>query len=138
MKIEGKIRKQRDEKYWGVEIPEIGVFTQGRTRKKSYKMAKEAIELLVDYEDFKVKIEPGKNDTFLVNPNKIGPILALVLKQKRIDNGLTIREVALRLGQTSPNAYSRYETGRNIPTLKKFDELVTAINSNSSVVLKVS
>ena len=51
--------------------------------------------------------------------------------------GLTIKEVTMKLGQSSLNAYGRYETGKNIPTLKKFDELLTAINPNVSSILKI-
>ena len=138
MKFEGKLIKNQGDKYWGVEVPEIGIFTQGKTKKDAYKMIKEAIELVVNLDNFEVKIEPGNNDTFFIIPNNIGPILALILKQKRIDNGLTVRDVAMRLGQTSPNSYGRYESGKSIPTLEKFDELLAAISPNSSSILKVS
>ncbi|MCY4524231.1 MAG: type II toxin-antitoxin system HicB family antitoxin [Halobacteriovoraceae bacterium] len=138
MKFEGKLIKNKGDKYWGVEVPEIGIFTQGKTKKDAYKMIKEAIELVVNLDNFEVKIEPGNNGVFFIIPNNIGPILALILKQKRIDNGLTVRDVAMRLGQMSPNSYGRYESGKSIPTLEKFDELLTAINPNSSSILKVS
>ena len=139
MKFEGKLVKEKGEKYWGVSFPEIGVFTQGKTKREAYEMIKEAIELIVDFDDdFKVDIEPIDSTSFFIIPNHIGPILALILKQKRIETGLTIKDVTMRLGQTSPNAYGRYETGKNIPTLKKFDELLTAINPKTSSVLKIS
>ncbi len=138
MKIEGKLEKKAGEKIWGVDIPEIGIFTQGRTKKEAYEMAQEAIELVVELEGFKVTIEPGQNNSFFVIPNKIGPILAMVLRQKRVDNGLSIRQVADRLGQSSPNAYGRYETGKSIPTIEKFDELLAAIDPGSSSILRVA
>ena len=119
MKIEGKLEKKAGEKMWGIDIPEIGIFTQGRTKKDAFEMAKEAIELVVALEGFKVTIESGKNNNFFVIPNHIGPILAMILRQKRVDNGLSIREVADRLGQSSPNSYGRYETGKSIPTIEK-------------------
>ena len=139
MKFEGKLSKEKGEKYWGISFPEIGVFTQGKTKKEAYEMIKEAIELIVDFDDdFKVDVEPIDSISFFIIPNHVGPILALILKQKRIEMGLTIKDVTMRLGQTSPNAYGRYENGKNIPTLKKFDELLTAINPNTSSILKIS
>ena len=57
MKIEGKLEKKAGEKIWGVDIPQIGIFTQGRTKK-------EAIELVVNLEEFKVTIEPAQNNNF--------------------------------------------------------------------------
>ena len=138
MKIEGKLAKKASEKLWGVDIPEIGIFTQGRTKKEAYNMAKEAIELVVNLEGFKVTIEPGQNNKFFIIPNNIGPILAMILRQKRVDNGLSIREVAGRLGQSSPNSYGRYENGKSIPTIEKFDELLAAIDPGLSSILRVA
>lgn len=138
MKIEGKLEKKAGEKIWGVDIPEIGIFTQGRTKKEACKMAKEAIELVVDLEEFEVTIEPAQNNILFILPNKIGPILAMILRQKRIDNGLSVRDVARRLGQSSPNSYGRYENGKSIPTIEKFEELLAAIDPDSSSILKVA
>ena len=138
MKFEGKLIKEKGDQYWGAEVPELGVYTQGKTKKDTYKMVKEAVELVVDFENFEVSIEPGGNESFFIIPNNIGPVLALILKQKRLDNGLTIRDVAMRLGQSSPNSYGRYESGKSIPTLEKFDELLAAISPDLSSILKVS
>lgn len=138
MKIEGQIVREKGEKLWGVEILDIGIFTQGKTKKEAYDMAKEAIELTVNLDDFNVTIEPQDNNTFFVVPNNVGPILAMILKEKRTEKGLSIRDVAERLGQSSPNSYSRYETGKSIPSLSKFDELLRAIDSRLSSIIKVS
>ena len=138
MKIEGRLKRDKGDKYWGAEISEVGVFTQGKTRKEACEMAKEAVELLVDKEGFFVDVELSKKGTFLVAPNDIGPVIALILKQKRLENGLSIRDVAKRLGQEdSPNSYGRYEQGRSVPSLAKFDEILSAINREISGVLKI-
>ena len=138
MKIEGKLEKKPNERIWGVSIPEIGIFTQGKSKSDAYKMAKEAIELVIELNDFEVSIEPSSNNNFFIIPNNIGPILAMILRQKRIDSGLSIRDVANRMGQSSPNSYGRYESGKSIPTIEKFDELLKAIDSNLSSILKVA
>ena len=138
MKIEGKLTREKGEKYWGADIPDIGVFTQGKTKKDACNMAKEAVELLVGQNGFSVEIELSKDGTFFIDSNDIGSIIALLLKQKRLESGLSVREVAKRLGQSSsPNAYSRYETGRSTPSLAKFDEILAAINPNASGLLKI-
>ena len=123
---------------WGVDMPEIGIFTQGRTKKEACQMAKEAIELVVNLEGFKVAIEPAQNNNFFVVPNNTGPIFAMILRQKRIEHGLSMRDVASRLGQSSPNSYGRYENGKNIPTIEKFDELLAAIDPGLSSILRVA
>ena len=101
-------------------------------------MAKEAIELVVNLEGFEVVIEPAQNNNFFIIANNAGPILAMILRQKRIDNGLSVRDVARRLGQSSPNAYGRYENGKSIPTIEKFDELLAAIEPGLSSILRVA
>ena len=102
-------------------------------------MIKDAIQCVIDFDDdFKVKIEPINKTSFFIIPNHIGPILSLILKQKRIEAGLTIQEVSKRLGKTSSYAYHRYETGKNLPSLAKFNELLTAINPNISSILKIA
>ena len=138
MKIEGKLEKKAGEKMWGVDMPEIGIFTQGRTKKEACQMAKEAIELVVNLEGFKVTIEPALNNNFFVVPNNTGPIFAMILRQKRIEHGLSMRDVASRLGQSSPNSYGRYESGKSIPTIEKFDELLAAIDPGLSSILRVA
>ena len=80
----------------------------------------------------------GWSDPILDPFNNIGPILAMILRQKRIDNGLSVRDVASRLGQSSPNSYGRYETGKSIPTIEKFDELLAAIDPGLSSILRVA
>ncbi len=137
MKIRGQLVKEKKDKYWGVEIPSIGIYTQGKTKKEAYFMAKDAIETLVNKANFNVNIEPNNGLHFFVVPNKIGPLLALILKQKRIDRGLTIEKVVKNLGQTSQNAYWRYESGASSPSFEKFGQILKAIDPKSSAVLTV-
>ncbi len=131
MKIQGNLKKAAKDKYWGVEIPSIGVYTQGKTKKDAYFMAKDAIEALVDKKGFEVEIEPTEKLIFFVVPNEVGPILSLILRKKRINSGLTIEKVVKRLGQKSQNAYWRYESGESSPSFEKFDQILKAINSSS-------
>ena len=71
MKIEGKLEKKAGEKLWGVDIPEIGIFTQGRTKKDAFEMAKESIELVVDIEGTsRLLSNPVKTITFLLFPTR--------------------------------------------------------------------
>ena len=130
--------KGRGDRHWGVEIPSIGVYTQGKTKQEAYFMARDAVEMLVDKNDFEVTIEPDRGLGFFVVPSDISPILSLILKQKRIDEGLTIEQVVKNLGQTSQNAYWRYESGASSPSFEKFDKILKAINSKSSAILIVS
>ena len=137
MKLEGYLEKPADDRLWGVNIPCIGVYTQGRTKKEAYLMAKDAIECLVDTPDFSVKVLPDKNLNFYVSSSNMAPLIGLLLAQKRKEQGLTIQEVALRMGFNSSTAYARYENGKVNPSLDKLDQILKAINEDFEPIIKV-
>lgn len=57
-------------------------------------------------------------------------LLALSLRRQREKSGFSIREVASRLGSSSPTAYARYENGSIAPSFQKLDLLLQAVNPN--------
>lgn len=138
MKFEGYIIKSAG-KYWPVEVPCLGLHTQGKSKKDAYAMAKDAIELLADQEGFSVDIIPSEQGglSFTIVPNDPAPMIALILKRLRQQAGLTAREVARRMGSASPNAYVQYENGRVTPSLTKFSELLKAIGPQYEPVLRI-
>jgi transcriptional regulator with XRE-family HTH domain len=52
--------------------------------------------------------------------------------------GLSLEEVAARLGSKSPNSYARYEQGRSVPSVEKFAELFSAVAPNKEFVIMES
>jgi len=137
MKLEGFLEKEDGEKYWGVNIPTLGIYTQGRTKKEAYAMAKDSIELLVDLPKFSVKIVPSKGLNFYISSSNMAPLIGLLLGQKRKEQGLTIQEVAARMGSKSPTAYARYESGKVKASLDKLDQILKAINEDFEPIIKV-
>lgn len=138
MRFEGYLMKPgKGEKYWGVEIPAFGIYTQGKSPKDAYWMAKDAIETVIDRPPFAVKIEPVGELTFCITPNDPRPLIALLLRRQRLAKGLTLLEVAKRLKSTSPNAYGRYEQGKALPSLDKLSELLRAIDEDLEPILKL-
>lgn len=135
MKIEGRIQKSGN--YWAVEVPLLAVFSQGKTRKEAFSMVGSAIEDLVESEGFVVTVDPGKGDSFVVSASDETKLMAFALQQQRNMRGLTIRDVAKRLGSSSPTSYSRYEKGTVRPSLDKFSQLLQAIDSRLEPIIKV-
>jgi len=135
MKIEGKLIQT--DKLWAVEIPLLKVFTQGKSRKDAYFMAKDAIEAIIDEESFTVSVTKGSADTFMVGSSNDTLLMALALKQQRSSMHMSVRDVAKNLGSNSPAAYSRYEQGKVRPSLDKFSQLLKAIDSRLEPVLTV-
>ena len=65
-------------------------------------------------------------------------LTALLLQRQRMKQGLTLSEVAKRLGAKSINSYARYEQGRSVPSIDKFYQLLSALSEDNSFVLAES
>lgn len=135
MRIEGKFTKSGS--WWAVEIPLLLVYTQGKTQKEAFAMAKDAVEGLIDQKGFAVEVFVGNERTFSISSNDDKVLMALALKQQRAEHHLTIRDVAKKMGSNSPAAYSRYENAKVKPSLEKFSELLCAIDPSLEPILKV-
>ncbi|MFH1016647.1 MAG: type II toxin-antitoxin system HicB family antitoxin [Pseudomonadota bacterium] len=138
MRIEGKVTppKGRKNRFWGVEIPLLEVYTQGKSREDAYRMARDAIESLVNKKGFSVTITPAKRNLFEVSSDDFATFLAFVLTRLRTSHHLSAREVSERLSSSSPNAYVRYERGKAMPKLNTLLQLLRAIDPRLSLVLK--
>lgn len=134
MRFEGKTWKSPDTRYWVVEVPALEIVTQGTSKSDAYDMIKDAIEMMVDQKDFKITVQPGKHGEFTISANDAGALLAFMLRQQRSSRGLTLQEMAKRLGINSVNAYARYEQGKSIPTVEKLTELLKAIDGKEPIL----
>ncbi|MBN2370843.1 MAG: type II toxin-antitoxin system HicB family antitoxin [Vicinamibacteria bacterium] len=132
-RFEGKTRK--DGRFWLVEIPSLDVMTQGRTRSEALVMIADAIEGHVDKPGFKITVRSRPDDTFDVGSPDIAALTALLLRRRRQASGLTLAEVAKRLGAQSHNAYARYEQGRSFPTIDKLVKLLAIVDKGHDVVI---
>jgi len=138
MRLEGFVFKNSETGSWyAVEIPALGIHTQGKSKKEAYEMAKDAIEGLIDVKGFEVSVVPLDADTFSISANLVWPMLQEVLKRQRQSHGATAKEVVQRLGSNSINSYSRYEQGSSIPSVEKYFELLDAISPDDSPILRM-
>jgi DNA-binding transcriptional regulator YiaG len=136
MRFVGKVFKSG--KSWAVEIPILDIATQGRTKKEAYEMIADAVESLVNKEDFRVRVFKSKGRVFEMGASDQGALTALLLKRMRQKAGLSLEEVAARLGSKFPNSYARYEQGRSVPSVEKFAELFSAVAPNREFVIMES
>ena len=127
----------REGSWWAVFVPVLGVATQGRTRLDGYRMAADAIETMINKE-IEVTIHPGPENTFELSAAEPAPLIAFMLRRLRRQEGLTLKEVAQRLGARSHNAYARYEQGRAMPSLEMLSRLVSAVLPDEDIVLSLS
>lgn len=136
MRFEGTIEKEG--KLWLVKIPAFDALTQGRTKREAFAMARDLIETMADTKGFEVTVYPAGRDSFEIGANRVGVLLALLLRRQRESRGLSLAEAAERLGQRSRNAYARYEQGRAMPTVEKLEQLLRAVAPDQRIVWRVA
>ena len=135
MKVEGKIEKSGN--WWAVSVPLLLVFSQGKTKKIALSMIKEAVEALIDVKGFKVSITDIQANTFSISADNTKLLMAFILKQQRLWNKKSIRQVAKKLGSSSPTAYSRYEQAKTNLSMDKFIQILSAINDKVEPILRL-
>ena len=97
-------------RYWAIEVPILGVVTQGRTRKEGFEMITDAVAALT----------------------------ALLLRRLRVKHGLTLSDVTRRMGARSLNSYARYEQGRSVSSIARLSQLLGAVSQGGEFVLTES
>jgi hypothetical protein len=132
MRLEGRIWK--DGKHWLVEVPMLDVMTQGRARKEALAMVIDAIESLAHQKGFRAKLYRVEGEAIEVGSPDTAVLTALLLRRQREAHGLSLAEVSKRLGQSSRNAYARYERGASVPTIDKLQELLSVVTGQDFVL----
>ena len=138
MKLEGKIWKSSTSRYWLAEVRDLDLVTQGTSRRDAAEMLRDAIESLVNRAGFLVKVETDRDGRCTIGSNNDAVLVAFMLRALRAREGLSVREVASRLGAKSPNAYAQYETGRVAPSIDTLSRLLAALNPEFDAVLRVA
>ena len=132
MRFAGRIFK--DGRYWVIEVPILGVMTQGRTKKEAFEMIADAIESLVNRPEFRIDVFCGEGGYFEIGSSDQGLLTAFLLRRQRLRQGLSLEEVTRLLGAKSLNAYARYEQGRSVPTVSKLNQLYKAVSKREFVL----
>jgi len=101
-------------------------------------MLRDAIESLVNRDGFRVSVETDRGGRCTIGSNNDAVLVAFMLRALRAREGLSVREVASRLGAKSPNAYAQYETGRIAPSIDTLSRLLAALNPEFDAVLRVA
>ena len=133
MRFAGRVFKVGE--HWAVEVPLLDIVTQGRTKKDALEMIADAVEALVNNPGFRLDVFPGTGEYFEVGSGDQATLTALLLRRVRQRAGLSLAEVAQRMGATSVNAYARYEQGRSTPTIHKLTQLFNAVAPHRDLVL---
>ena len=133
MRFSGKV--YRDKSFWLAEVPVFDAITQGRTRREALEMIEDWFETMADLPGFSVSTDLTGKGEFEVSASDLAKMISLLLQRQRQRSGLSLAEVAERLGAKSRNAYARYERGSSVPTIEKLDELLQAVSSDLDLVV---
>ena len=136
MRFHGRIYKHGA--FWLAEIPILDATTRGRTREDALGRVKDLLETLAGRQGFSLALHPGNQDDFEVSSPDTRTMTRLLLRRQREGSGLSLADVATRLGAKSRNAYARYERGTSVPTIEKLNELLQAVSPDRDFVLRES
>ena len=122
----------RSGRWWAAEVPLIGVYTQGKSRKDAEAMLADAVGEVIASP---ATITPIEGDEVTIGVDDSLTLAAYILKYQRETAGLSLAEVARLLGAKSRNAYASYEQGRTHPTIGKFEELLGVVAPDVALVV---
>jgi transcriptional regulator with XRE-family HTH domain len=119
-------------RWWAASCDIVGAFTQGRSRSEAMQNLAEVVELRVEQRGFTAKVmaieaQGPRGFSVLIEPSDSARLAAAVLKYQRDRHGMSLADVARKLGVSSRNAYARYEQGNTEPSLGKLRELLRAV-----------
>ena len=134
MRFQGTVYK--DSGVWLAEVPLFDAMTEGRTKNDALNMMRDWFETMVHVDGFEVRVHSGRHGEFEVSANDLRQMIGLLLRRSRQRSGLSLNDVAARLGAKSRNAYARYERGDSLPTIEKLDVLLKAVNDRDVVVTR--
>ncbi len=138
IELKGKIWKSEKSRFWIAYIESLDLSTQGTSKKDAIAMIRDSIKSLINKKDFRIIINLVKNGKFNIGANDTKIWMGFILQRLRMKEGLTIEEVADRMGSSSKNAYARYEQGRSLPGLEKLSQILRAICSKKKTVLGIA
>jgi len=136
MRFSGKV--YREGSFWLAEVPVFEAMTQGRTRREALEMIEDWFEAMVNQSSFSATVHPQGRADFEISGSDLRHMISLLLQRQRQRSGLSLAEVAQRLGAKSRNAYARYERGESLPTIEKLDELLHAVSADRDLVVDQS
>ena len=134
MRLAGRVWK--DGKFWMAEVPMLDAMTQGRSRSGALRMVADLVATMANKKGLRVDIFPGDRSAFEIGTGDVGALVAVMLRRQREKHGLSLSEVAHRLGSRSKTSYARYEQGRSVPTVEKLFELLGAVAPGEDFVFE--
>ncbi|MCX6124946.1 MAG: helix-turn-helix transcriptional regulator [Proteobacteria bacterium] len=132
MKVKGSYEKTG--KWWAIQIPEIGMFTQGRTKANAFEMIKDAASLMLSDPEVTFTTFDIGDGEFYLEASDVVKFLAFALRQLRCSQELTYAATQSLTGAKSRSEFAVYESGNTDPTLSKTERLLGAMGMSLVLV----
>ncbi len=112
-------RLNKEGRWWIIEVPDLDLMTQGRTKEDAYEMLVDLLQTATNGDGFRPDIARFRNNTFLLrgrDEQSEKDLIALLLKRQRARAGLSLTDMMRLLDAKSKNTYARYEHGEAVPS----------------------
>jgi len=136
MFLEAEIKKDRGSNYWAAGIEALQVFTQGESQDDALEMLKDAVETLWPDLKFDLDWSDREGGIAFLKTDDISNVVSKIIRQNRLEENLTQEQVAARLGSLYKSSVAPYESGDREPSIKKFDELLSAFGKTLVISIK--
>jgi DNA-binding XRE family transcriptional regulator len=113
--------------WWSAHCDIAGIFTQGKSKADAMRALADAFEDVIHRDGFRVTVTALDGDEVHVTASDPALLLGVVLRYQREAHGLSLADVAKRLGASSRNAYARYEHGTAMPKLDTAQAILQAV-----------
>lgn len=113
-----------------VEIPDLELMTQAESLDDVIPMVTDMLNLVFEdtgMDDCVIEWDDKAAGRFSVGTEKVDALLAFIMKRKRKEAGITLVQLAERLGFSSHNAIAAYEQATRSPTVEKLAEIAEGL-----------
>ncbi len=138
IKYQAKIYK--DDDTYSVEFPDLpGCFSMGSTLEEAKAMAKEALSLYLEeardpkWKVPKAKTRKGRQYYWIAPFSSVA--IPLLIRQKRLEMGLSQKQMASKLGMTFQQLQKLENPGKANPTVKTLEKISEALNTELNIDL---
>jgi DNA-binding XRE family transcriptional regulator len=121
--------------WWSAHCDIAGIFTQGKSKADAMRALADAFEDVIHRQGFRVTVTALDGDEVHVAASDPALLLGIVLRYQREAHGLSLADVAKRIGASSRNAYARYEHGTAMPKLDTVQALLQAVAPELALTL---
>ncbi|MFT3694519.1 MAG: helix-turn-helix transcriptional regulator [Kofleriaceae bacterium] len=120
-----------DEGWFGARLALPGLVASGMTRKQTCQGIANAFlreaSRYVDVKGLEIQVRDDGESTIYVSSNDPARFVAVILRQRRDSQSLSLADVAAATGAKSRNGWAQYEKGKIVPSMGKLEQLLSTI-----------